>query len=336
MMLAHLKNTQLGGTVPHSARAGRPDGADRHAGAERPPAIEIRGLTKQYGPVRAVDDLTFAIATGAVVGFLGPNGAGKTTTLRMLLGLVAPTAGEATILGVPYRDIADRSRRVGVVLDASAIHPGRTARGHLRVRAAGARIDPARIDEVLAEVELTDAADRRVGQFSLGMRQRLALAAALLGDPQVLILDEPANGLDPEGVRWLRRFLRDRARNGNTVLVSSHVLGEVAQTVSEVVIINRGRLVTQSPLDQLLARAPQRVAVRTPRAEDLRAALADQHIDAELVDHDRLHVTGSTPERVASLAAQAAISLYESTAEPPTLEDIFMTMVDRQTGEAHR
>jgi ABC-2 type transport system ATP-binding protein len=168
------------------------------------------------------------------------------------------------------------------------------------------------------------------------MRQRLALAAALLGDPQVLILDEPANGLDPEGVRWLRRFLRDRARNGNTVLVSSHVLAEVAQTVSEVVIINRGRLVTQSPLDQLLARAPHQVTVRTPRADDLHAALADQNIDAELADHDRLHVTGSTPERVASLAAQAAISLYECTAEPPTLEDVFMTMVDRQTGEAHR
>jgi ABC-2 type transport system ATP-binding protein len=335
-MLAHLNNTQLRGTAPHTGHAGRPAGADRQAGAEQPPAIEIRGLTKQFGPVRAVDNLPFAIATGAVVGFLGPNGAGKTTTLRTLLGLVAPTAGEATILGVPYRELADRSRQVGVVLDASAIHPGRTARGHLRVRAAGARIDPSRINEVLAEVELTDAADRRVGQFSLGMRQRLALAAALLGDPQVLILDEPANGLDPEGVRWLRRFLRDRARNGNTVLVSSHVLAEVAQTVSEVVIINRGRLVTQSPLDQLLARAPHQVTVRTPRADDLHAALADQNIDAELADHDRLHVTGSTPERVASLAAQAAISLYECTAEPPTLEDVFMTMVDRQTGEAHR
>jgi ABC-2 type transport system ATP-binding protein len=335
-MLAHLNNTQLRGTAPHSGHAGRHAGADRQAGAERPPAIEIRGLTKQYGPVRAVDDLTFAIATGAVVGFLGPNGAGKTTTLRMLLGLVAPTAGEATILGVPYRELADRSHKVGVVLDASAIHPGRTARGHLRVRAAGARIDPSRINQVLAEVELSDAADRRVGQFSLGMRQRLALAAALLGDPQVLILDEPANGLDPEGVRWLRRFLRDRARNGNTVLVSSHVLAEVAQTVSEVVIINRGRLVTQSPLDQLLACAPHQVTVRTLRADDLRAALADQNIDAELVDHDRLHVTGSTPEYVASLAARNAISLYECTAEPPTLEDVFMTMVDRKTGEAHR
>jgi ABC-2 type transport system ATP-binding protein len=335
-MSAHLSHALLHGNPPTSGRAGHGAGADRQADAEQPAAIEIRGLTKQFGPVRAVDDLTFAIATGAVVGFLGSNGAGKTTTLRMLLGLIEPTAGEATILGVPYRELEDRSRRVGVVLDASAIHPGRTARGHLRVRAAGARIDPTRIDEVLADVELTDAANRRVGQFSLGMRQRLALAAALLGDPQVLILDEPANGLDPEGVRWLRRFLRDRARNGSTVLVSSHVLAEVAQTVSEVVVINRGRLVTHSPLEQLLARAPRQVSVRTPRAEDLRSALADRNIAVEPADHDRLQVTGSTPEHVASLAAQAAIPVYECTADPPTLEDVFMTLIDQQTGEAPR
>jgi ABC-2 type transport system ATP-binding protein len=300
------------------------------------PVIQIRGLTKQFGSVRAVDDLSFAIGAGEVVGFLGPNGAGKTTTLRMLLGLVEPTSGQATINGVPYRELPDRAHQVGAVLDASAIHPGRTARGHLRVRAAGARLDPARIDAVLAEVELSEAADRRVGQFSLGMRQRLALAAALLGDPEVLILDEPANGLDPEGVRWLRRFLRERAQGGCTVLVSSHVLAEVAQTVNQVVIINRGRLVTKAPLAELLAQAPQLVSVRTPRPEDLRAALAEQHVQSEVADHDRLEVPDSTPDRVASLAAELGIPVYECVTEPAALEDVFLNLVNNQSQEAQR
>ena len=218
-------------------------------------AVEIRGLTKRFGPVLAVDDLSFAIGGGTVAGFLGPNGAGKTTTLRILLGLVAPTSGTATVNGVPYRALRDRSRQVGAVLEAAGIHPGRTARGHLRVRAAAAGISPARVDAVLDMVELTGDARRPVAGFSLGMRQRLALAAALLGDPRLLILDEPANGLDPDGVRWLRGLLRGLAADGRTVVVSSHVLAEVAQIAGEVIILSQGRLVTHAPLEELTARA---------------------------------------------------------------------------------
>ena len=217
------------------------------------PAIEVLGLTKRFGDVLAVDGLSFKVNRGTVVGFLGPNGAGKTTTLRMLLGLVRPTAGTATVNGRAYPELDQPLHQVGAVLEASSFHPGRTARGHLRVQALAADIEDARIDEVLALVELTPAADRRVGGFSLGMRQRLGLATALLADPQILILDEPANGLDPEGVRWLRNMIRGLANEGRTVLVSSHLLAEVAQTVDSVVILNRGRLVTHATLDQLTA-----------------------------------------------------------------------------------
>jgi ABC-2 type transport system ATP-binding protein len=217
------------------------------------PIVQACGLTKQFGSVRAVDDLSFSVERGSVTGFLGPNGAGKTTTLRMLLGLVAPDAGTAAISGRAYRDLTDPAHQVGVVLEASGFHPGRTARSHLRVQALAARAAPSRVDEVLDLVQLTGAAGRRVGGFSLGMRQRLGLATALLADPQILILDEPANGLDPEGVRWLRDLLRGFAAGGGTVLVSSHMLAEAAQTVDSVVIIDHGRLVTQSPLAALTA-----------------------------------------------------------------------------------
>jgi len=203
--------------------------------------ITIDGLNKRFGQVIAVDDLSFEVDQGTVVGFLGPNGAGKTTTLRMLLGLVTPTSGTARIDGRPYRELADPIGHVGAVLEASSFHPGRSARNHLRVVATAAGLPLVRADEVLGQVGLAEAAHRRVGGFSLGMRQRLGLATALLGDPQVLILDEPANGLDPEGVHWLRRFLRQLADQGRTVLVSSHVLAEVAQTVDQVVIIASGR-----------------------------------------------------------------------------------------------
>ena len=238
--------------------------------------ITIQGLTKRFGDVLAVDDLSFEVDQGTVVGFLGPNGAGKTTTLRMLLGLVTPTAGTARIDGKPYRALADPVRHVGAVLEASSFHPGRSARNHLRVVATAAGLPLARADQVLAQVGLAEAARRRVGGFSLGMRQRLGLATALLGDPQVLILDEPANGLDPEGVHWLRGLLRQLADQGRTVLVSSHVLAEVAQTVDQVVIIAAGRLVTQSTLAALTARTEQLVRVRTPQAETLRSLLAAQ------------------------------------------------------------
>jgi ABC-2 type transport system ATP-binding protein len=219
------------------------------------PVIEVRGLTKRFGPVLAVDQLSFTVERGTVVGFLGPNGAGKTTTLRMLLGLVAPDAGTATINGRSYADLAEPLHQVGAVLEASSCHPGRTARNHLRVQALAGQADPSRIDDVLDLVGLTDAAGRRVGKFSLGMRQRLGLATALLTDPELLILDEPANGLDPEGVRWLRDMLRGLAEEGTTVVVSSHILAEVAQTVDSVVILDRGRLVVQSTLAELTADA---------------------------------------------------------------------------------
>ena len=215
--------------------------------------IRAHGLTKKFGSVRAVDDLSFSVERGSVTGFLGPNGAGKTTTLRMLLGLVAPDAGTATIDGRAYADLPEPLHQVGAVLEASSFHPGRTARNHLRIQALAAAADPARIDEVLDLVGLGRAAGQRIGGFSLGMRQRLGLATALLADPEILILDEPANGLDPEGVRWLRSLLRGFAAEGGTVLVSSHMLAETAQTVDSVVIIDHGRLVRQAPLASLTA-----------------------------------------------------------------------------------
>jgi ABC-2 type transport system ATP-binding protein len=288
------------------------------------PVIEVHGLTKRFGPVLAVDQLSFQVQAGTVTGFVGPNGAGKTTTLRMLLGLVQPTQGSATINGRPYRQLSNPSRHVGAALEAAEVHPGRTARDHLRVRATAGQIDPARVAEVLDLVGLAAAADRRVGGFSLGMRQRLGLAAALLGDPEVLILDEPSNGLDPEGVRWLRAFLRGLGRQGRTVLVSSHVLAEVAQTVDSVVVLDHGRLVTQSSLAELIAGASQVVRVRSPRVEELHAALVADGARSRVVAADRLEVTGSPPERVAVVAAERSIPIVESVTEAATLEDVFV------------
>jgi ABC-2 type transport system ATP-binding protein len=215
--------------------------------------VSTRGLTKCFGDVTAVRDLSFGVEAGTVTGFLGPNGAGKTTTLRLLLGLARPTSGEAVIFGERYAKLDRPATRVGAVLEAADVHPGRTGRDHLRVLAAAARVSSSRVAEVLALVDLDGAADRRVAGYSLGMRQRLALAAALLGAPELLILDEPSNGLDPEGIRWLHDFLLGFAADGGTVLISSHHLTEIAQTVDRVVVIDRGRLVAQCPLDDLTA-----------------------------------------------------------------------------------
>jgi ABC-2 type transport system ATP-binding protein len=212
------------------------------------PVIEVRGLAKRFGAVTAVDDLSFSAGESTVTAFLGPNGAGKTTTLRMLLGLVKPTAGTATISGRPYREVRNS---IGASLEATGMHPGRTGRGHLRARALARGADGSRVDDLLAMVDLAGSADSRIGTYSLGMRQRLGLAAAMIGDPRVLILDEPANGLDPEGVKWLRGFLRGLADEGRTILVSSHMLAEVAQTADHAVIINHGRLVTAGPITDL-------------------------------------------------------------------------------------
>jgi ABC-2 type transport system ATP-binding protein len=292
--------------------------------------ITIEGLTKRFGEVLAVDNLSFEVDRGTVVGFLGPNGAGKTTTLRMLLGLVTPTAGSATIDGKPYRGLAEPVCHVGAVLEASSFHPGRSARNHLRVVATAAGLPLARADAVLAQVGLAEAARRRVGGFSLGMRQRLGLATALLGDPQVLILDEPANGLDPEGVHWLRGLLRQLADQGRTVLVSSHVLAEVAQTVDQVVIIAGGRLVTQSSLAALTARTDQLVRVRTPQAETLRPLLAAQGIQADPDGADQLIAAGTTTEAVGRAAAAAGIVIYEMSAERSNLEDVFLQLTTQK------
>lgn len=217
--------------------------------------IEAHGLTKRFGSVTAVDGLTFSVEAGTVTGFLGPNGAGKTTTLRMLLGLVRPTAGTALVNGHRYDSSPEPLHEVGAALEASGFHPGRSARAHLLIHALAADADPSRVEDVLDLVELTDAADRRVGGFSLGMRQRLSLATALLADPEVLILDEPANGLDPQGVRWLRRLLRDFGAEGGTVLLSSHMLAEAALTIDSVVIVDRGKLVAQGPLADITGTA---------------------------------------------------------------------------------
>ncbi len=218
------------------------------------PVVTVHSLTKRYGEILAVDDLTFSLHPGTVTGFLGPNGAGKTTTLRLLLGLATPTAGQALVFGRRYRELDQPARRVGAVLESSDLHPGRSGRDHLRALAIAAKLPPGRVEEVLALVELEAAARRRVKTYSLGMRQRLALAGALLGDPELLVLDEPANGLDPAGVHWLRRFLRRFAEQGRTVLVSSHMLAEAAQTVDHVVIIDRGRLLASGRLEELTER----------------------------------------------------------------------------------
>jgi ABC-2 type transport system ATP-binding protein len=303
-----------------------PAGAEEEAMA----VITIQGLTKRFGDVLAVDDLSFEVDQGTVVGFLGPNGAGKTTTLRTLLGLVTPTVGSARIDGKPYRELPDPIRQVGAVLEASSFHPGRSARNHLRVVATAAGLPLNRADAVLDQVGLAQAAHRRVGGFSLGMRQRLGLATAMVGDPQVLILDEPANGLDPEGVHWLRGFLRHLADQGRTVLVSSHVLAEVAQTVDQVVIIAAGRLVTQSTLAALTARTDQLVRVRTPQAEELRSLLAAQGIHADPDGADQLLAVGTTPETVGTAAAGAGIVIYEMGAERSNLEDVFLQLTSQK------
>jgi ABC-2 type transport system ATP-binding protein len=289
-----------------------------------PPPLEVRALTKRFGSTVAVDGLSFAVPRGRITGFLGPNGAGKTTTLRALLGLVHPTSGDALVEGVGYGDLRHPLGTVGAVLEADSYHPGRSGRNHLRILATVAGVPDARVDEVLEEVELTGAARRRVGGYSLGMRQRLSVAGALLADPQLLVLDEPANGLDPEGIRWLRNFLRAFAAGGGTVFISSHVLAEVAQVADEVVIIHRGRLVAHEPLEALTARAAGGTVVRSPDAAGLRARLAEAGIEAVEVDGE-LRVPAA-PEQVGELAAAAGIVLHELRRETASLEEVFLEL----------
>ena len=292
-------------------------------------AISVHGLVKRFGGVVAVDDLSFEVQPGTLTGFVGPNGAGKTTTLRMILGLVRPTAGTALVDGVPYARLDRPAHHVGAVLESSGFHPGRTARDHLRVLARPSGIPTARVDEVLSEVDLSRAARRRVGGFSLGMRQRLGLAGALLGDPGVLILDEPANGLDPVGVHWLRTFLRDRVDRGGTVLVSSHLLAELALSADSVVIIKDGRLVTQGPVSEISGGTPT-VRVRTPQAAQLRAVLAARGVAATLDGPDQVVASGVDTEMVGQAVAEAGVVVYEMSAHRPALEDAFLALTTEE------
>jgi ABC-2 type transport system ATP-binding protein len=291
-----------------------------------PPVVVAESLTKRFGKILAVDDLSFRLEAGTITGFLGPNGAGKTTTLRMLLGLAEPTAGTSTVFGKRYRELERPALRIGAVLEATDFHPGRSGRNHLRTLAAAEAIPDSRVDEALRLVELDAAAKRRVKGYSLGMRQRLGLAAALLGDPELLVLDEPANGLDPEGVRWLRDFLRSFAGGGQTVLVSSHVLAEVAQTADQVLIVNRGRLVVESPLDELTARVGGGVRVRSPQAAELRRLLLERGATAPEPQGDRLLVAETTTEQVGEVAAAAGIVLHELARQESSLEDVFLQL----------
>jgi len=293
-------------------------------------AIEAVGLTKRYGSVTAVDDLSFKVRAATVTGFLGPNGAGKTTTLRMVLGLARPTRGHATVMGRRYADLDDPALMVGANLEVAGAHPGRSGRNHLRSLAAMAGLPRSRTEEVLRLVEMEGAAHRRVGKYSMGMRQRLGLAATLLGDPQVLVLDEPANGLDPQGIRWLRDFLRSLAAEGRTVLVSSHVLAEVAQTVDDVVVIHRGRMVRQGSVSELTMGGV--VRVRTPAAEQLVAALAATGLDVTRQDDGSLQVSTGDLARVGDVAHAAGAPLHELTLVTTSLEEVFLELTSDTEG----
>jgi ABC-2 type transport system ATP-binding protein len=289
-------------------------------------AISVQGLTKRFGSVTAVDDLSFDVPPGTITGFIGPNGAGKTTTLRAVLGLVLPTAGSALIDGVPYARLDQPTRHVGAVLEASGFHPGRTARDHLRVLAGRGGIPVGRVDDVLAAVDLAGAARRRVGGFSLGMKQRLALAGALLGDPGILVLDEPTNGLDPAGVHWLRTFLRTRVDEGRTVLVSSHLLAELALSADSVVIIKGGRLVVEGPVAEIMAVGTAAVRVRTPQADELRAVLTARGVPTEMDGSEHVVAHGVSTEVVGQAVADAGVVVYEISAQRPDLEDAFLAL----------
>ena len=287
--------------------------------------LVAQGLTKRYGKVLAVDNLSFEVRTGTITGFLGPNGAGKTTTLRIFLGLVHPTAGSATIDGKRFRDL-EQPTRVGAVLEATGFYPGRSGRDHLRAIATAARIPHERVGEVLELVGLESAAKRRVKGYSLGMRQRLGIATALLGDPEILILDEPANGLDPDGIRWLRDFMRRFASGGRTILVSSHVLAEVSQVADDVVIVDKGRLVAQAPVSELTAQASGGVRVRSPQADRLLALLTAADLEATKAGDGALLVRNATGPQVGEIAAANSIVLHELVQEAATLEEAFLEL----------
>jgi ABC-2 type transport system ATP-binding protein len=294
--------------------------------------IEARGLTKRYGDKLAVDDLSFAVRPGVVTGFLGPNGSGKSTTMRLIMGLDAANAGDVTVNGRRYHDLPWPLHEVGALLDAKAIHPGRSARGHLQMLAASNHIPLRRVEEVLELVGLSSVARQRAGKFSLGMGQRLGIAAALLGDPGVLLFDEPVNGLDPDGIRWVRNLLKALARDGRIVFVSSHLMSEMALTADEVVIIGKGRLIAQLPIAAVLAQSSQRlVRVRSPHLDALRTALDAHGATTTLEDDGSLSVRGLEASAIGDIAASVPAALHELATQSGTLEEAFMELTEDST-----
>ncbi|WP_072687442.1 ABC transporter ATP-binding protein [Rhodococcus marinonascens] len=289
--------------------------------------IEVRGLSKSFKNVQAVSDLSFSVPPGSITGFLGPNGSGKTTTLRMILGLVRPTSGTSTVAGLPIHKLADPARTVGAVLDSRSLHPNRTALDHLMVYAAAIGVPEARARQVLSVVGLEDVAQRKAGGFSLGMQQRLALATALLGDPQILVLDEPANGLDPEGIAWLREFLQDFAASGHTVLISSHILREVEQTVDTLVIVSRGALVYQGHMDELRKSQQSRLLVACSNPPALATALAaNGFVDTRSLADGRLAVAGAGEDVVRAVADRTGVAIFGIVGDHIDLEQLFLSM----------
>jgi ABC-2 type transport system ATP-binding protein len=297
--------------------------------------IEANGLTKRYGPKTAVDDLTFVVRPGVVTGFLGPNGAGKSTTMRLLLGLDRPSAGSSRINGKRYADHPAPLREVGALLEARAVHTGRSARSHLLAMAATNGISRARVEEMLGLVGLDEVAGKRAGGFSLGMGQRLGIAAALLGDPGVLLLDEPVNGLDPEGIRWIRNLLKDLAAEGRTVFVSSHLMSEVAVTATDLLVVGRGRLIASGSVEELILRASSgAVRVRTTEADRLASLLSGQGRRIQRIGTDALQVSGMDSAAIGLIAAREGIALIELTPQQATLEEAFME-ITRDAVEFH-
>ncbi|AWB92135.1 ABC transporter ATP-binding protein [Aeromicrobium chenweiae] len=288
--------------------------------------IELQHLTKQYGSKTVVDDLTISVKPGVVTGFLGPNGAGKSTTMRMLVGLEEPTGGTATVNGRPYREHSMPIRELGVLLDAGATHPGRSARDHLLAQAHTHGLPARRVDEMLELVGLADVSKKRVGGFSLGMGQRLGIAGALLGDPQTVMLDEPVNGLDPEGIRWIRELLRGLAAEGRTVFVSSHLMTEMALTAEHLVIVGRGKLIADLPVAELMSRSVRSVRVRSPQAALLQPLLTGDGVTVTTEPDGSLDVIGLTPEQIGARASEAAIPVHELSSNQASLEEAFMEL----------
>jgi ABC-2 type transport system ATP-binding protein len=316
------RGVQVSSRVPPATRTGGETGA----------AIKVSGLTKRFGETVAVEDLSFSVTAGTIVGFLGPNGAGKTTTMRALLGLVRPTAGSATIQGRRYSELEHPAQTVGALLDGDDLHSGRSGRNHLRVLARAVPVAPARVEALLELVELKAAGDRRAGGYSMGMRQRLGLAAALLGDPHVLVLDEPANGLDPQGIRWLRDFLRSQADEGRAILISSHVLAEVSQIADEVVVINHGRSVLQAPLAELMAQRSGGMRVAGPDVARLAELLSADGVQVKTAGDGTIVVTGRTGEQLGRVIAEHRIVVSELAAYGESLEDVFFELTSTQGG----